>query len=977
MRFRVPAPDGARVELFGEMSDWLNPIHVDRDGHAQIALPRGVYQYKLRVTRPDGTTEWILDPDERRTRSAGGKRNNVHVVDGAPEPFLFAAAPPWIEELDRGGVRVLVGVRKGVPASSRGGESRALDAVAFSEGTTWTTVPLVFAFEEDEHRFFEAVLPASAPSLQLRIGSYETTWRRREARERPPDWWKRARLYGIFVDRFRPLVDRGDWETAPHRGAAAGGHLEGIRRSLDALSDLGIDVLYLTPVHVGASPHRYDIVDPLVVDPSLGGEEAFAALVADARARGMSVVQDVSFIHAGNGFPPWEDVRVHGRASRWASWFVWRGDSLVHYGKRKDAPLLDAHAEGVQALALESIERWARRGVRGLRLDMTAEVPLALGRRIRERFRAIVPDGVVFGEVVPQHAWRWRAERVVDAATDFAFHETITDLVCRPGASIADALATLRRTDLLRGGDVRTSSVRFVSTHDHARLASLAVAANATPRVPLAYVLLFTLPGLPMLLYGEELGLRSNDSKRLPEDVWPDRMPMPWGSQGDPELRALICALLHARRDSIALRSGTTTVLHADATSLVFRREADGDVVDVALGFEDATFELEDDERPRMSPLALIGRTNVTGQSIALGSCSAAIVRRTGVETFGRRNLHLRDRDLVEAAAVASARPSRFLFSVTEVCNLRCQHCITHAPERTRDGTARTMTRAVLDSLSADFGLADYFAFVHGGESLTAPIFFDVLDRIAGARLEEPYVVHLLTNGVLLDVRTMQRLVAAGVRSISVSLDGATATTNDAIRTGGRFDGVLANLRAVLAARDPSLRVGLSYVVLAQNVAELFRFVDLAASLGVDWVKLEEGVPATAFAKRSLVSCDAADARDAIDRAVERGRERGLVMIDHTREIPIWRCALDARARAFLEADEFANSCILHPCRMPWETACVEPNGDVRLGDFFGPILGNVTVRPLAELWNARDAQEKRRAAARARICGSGPVTCV
>jgi cyclomaltodextrinase / maltogenic alpha-amylase / neopullulanase len=967
MRFGVRAPEGSRLELFGEMSDWLNPIHVDPDGHAPVALPRGVYQYKLRITHPDGSTEWMLDPAEPRTRSSGGKRNNVHVVDGAPEPYLFAAAPPWVEELDRGGLRVLVGVRGG-----------ALDAVQFSEGVAWTTLPVAFAFEEDEHRFFEAVLPVSAPSVQLRIGTYETTWRRPEARERLPEWWKRARLYGIFVDRFRPSIDRDDWENPPRRGAAAGGHLEGIRRSLDTLSDLGVDVVYLTPVHVGASAHRYDIVDPLVVDPTLGGEEAYAALVADARARGMSIVQDVSFIHAGSGFAPWEDVRTHGRGSRYASWFVWRGDTLVHYGKRKDAPLLDATAEGVQSLALESIERWARRGVRGLRLDMTAEVPLDLGRRIRQRFRAIVPDGVVFGEVVPQHAWRWRAERVVDAATDFSFHETITDLVCKPGTSVADAISTLHRTDLLRGGDVCTRSVRFVSTHDHARLATLAVVANASDRVALAYALLFTLPGIPMLLYGEELGLRSTDPNRLPEDVWPDRMPMPWGSRGDPELRALVRTLLHARRDSAALRSGTMTVLHADASSLVFRREADGDVIDVALGFEDTTFELEDDERPHMSALARIGKTRLEGQSIALGACSAAIVRRTPVEALaGRRNLVLRDRDLVSGTPIAAARPSRFLFSVTEVCNLRCGHCITHAPERTRDGTARTMSRAVLDALAADFSVADYFAFVHGGESLTAPIFFDVLDRIQGARLEQPYVAHLLTNGVLLDVRTMNRLVAAGVRSISVSLDGATAATNDAIRSGGRFDTVLENLRAVLAARDRTLRVGLSYVVLGQNLAELGPFVELAASLGVDWVKLEEGVPATAFAKSSLVSYEAAHVRDAIDRAVALGRARGLVMVDHTREIPIWRCALDAPARAFLEADEFANSCMMHPCRTPWETACVEPNGDVRLGDFFGPILGNVTDRPLANLWNAREAQEKRVAAARARLCGTGPVTCV
>jgi MoaA/NifB/PqqE/SkfB family radical SAM enzyme len=336
---------------------------------------------------------------------------------------------------------------------------------------------------------------------------------------------------------------------------------------------------------------------------------------------------------------------------------------------------------------------------------------------------------------------------------------------------------------------------------------------------------------------------------------------------------------------------------------------------------------------------------------------------------------------MVLGSPQASARPARFFFSVTERCNLRCEHCITHAPERTKNGTARTMTSAVLDALSGDLAFADYFAFVHGGESLTAPIFFDVLDAIATARGREPWVSHLLTNGVLLDVRTAERLVNRGVSSVSVSLDGATAATNDAIRTGGRFLDVRENLRRVLAWRSREgidLRVGLSVVVLQQNLHELSALVELGADLGVDWIKLEEGVPATPFAKRSLVSCSALEIRSAIDEALDRGRARGLVMVDHTVDRPVWRCRLDEATRAFLEADEMANRCEIHPCRTPWETACIEPNGDVRARDFYGSILGNVTQTPLAELWNAAPAQQLRRDVSHSRLCGpSGPVVCI
>jgi cyclomaltodextrinase / maltogenic alpha-amylase / neopullulanase len=989
----VPSLPAERVELLGEVSDWRNGLALTREPDGAFTrtldVPIGVYQYKLLV---DGS--YTLDEPNARTRSAGGRRNNLLVVGGAPEPMLFAPAAPWVEPLDRGGVRVVVGVR-------RDGERRPEPArLSFSEdqGASWSSAPTALAFTEDEHAFFVATLPTSAQLLDVRVESasvtFEARWTRPPASERAPAWWKDAALYTIFVDRFRPAEDRREgearWEADPGKNRVAGGHLAGIRRSLDDLAALGVDALYLTPVHVGASVHRYDIVDPLRVDPALGGEEAYDALVRDARARGMRVIQDFSFAHAGVGFPAYDDVRANGRASRFAPWFVWKSDALVHYGKRTDAPLLDLENEAVQALVLDAVAYWARRGASGLRLDMTAEVPLSLGRRIRRRFREIVPDGVVLGEVVPEHAWRWRSEGVVDAATDFGFHEVLTDLTCNIHASPGAAFERLRRLDLLRGGDPHATAVRFLSTHDHPRLATKAAEAGLLARLPLAYALLATWSGVPMLLYGEELGLRSDGHAADVEDVWPDRMPMPWATgHGDGAFRATMRELMRARAGSKALRSGETTLLFADESTLVYRREADGEAVDVALNFagEAKTLELEDDVHPRMIAMACAGACLLEGSVVQLPAFGAMVARReralgrAALPARARRNLALRDREMLDGRTSLEARPSRFFFSVTERCNLRCQHCITHAPELTKSGAARTMTSAVLDALRDDLGLATYFAFVHGGESLTAPVFFDVLGAICGARGREPYVAHLLTNGLLLTPRTAERLVQQGVSSISVSLDGATAATNDRIRTGGRFDDVRRNLEEVLAWRrgvGTNLRIGLSFVVLQQNVHELQAFVDLASSLGVDWVKLEEGVPATEFARRSLVSCAAPHVRSVVEGAVRRGRERGIVVVDHTLDRAVWRCQLDAETSAFLAADEHANRCEIHPCRTPWETVCVEPNGDIRVSDFFGPIVGNVTRAPLAELWNGAAAVEARERMKLSRLCGpSGPVTCI
>jgi MoaA/NifB/PqqE/SkfB family radical SAM enzyme len=88
---------------------------------------------------------------------------------------------------------------------------------------------------------------------------------------------------------------------------------------------------------------------------------------------------------------------------------------------------------------------------------------------------------------------------------------------------------------------------------------------------------------------------------------------------------------------------------------------------------------------------------------------------------------------------------------------------------------------------------------------------------------------------------------------------------------------------------------------------------------------------------------------------------------------------MDGETRAFLEDDAFANRAELLPCRTPWETACIEPDGTVKLGDFFGPSLGRLGSegRNLEELWNRDEAREARERSVCARRCGRGPAICV
>jgi cyclomaltodextrinase len=970
-----------------------------RRGRAALNLQDGIYAYKLRASRG-----FFLNRAEPRTTVVGSFVNNVLSVQGAEEPILHAAAPPFVHHPGDGGVVLRAAVRHGASEGLR---------VVWSEGepSLVRETKMSPTVASDSHRYFQARIPASADCVSYAFlldggelavrtdGSMFTA--RGSGDDDTPAWWSDAVVYTIFVDRFRSSRDTDEWDIDPGPMNWAGGDLIGIRRSLDHLAELGINTLYLTPIHVASSCHRYDVIDPTRVDPALGGEEAFDALLGDMHARGMRLILDWSFCHAGSCFAPYRDVTAHGRASRFADWFQWTqpemlahgadaADGVAHYRGCTMAPLLNLKNADLAAYALDTAEHWISRGVDGLRIDCAAQVPMDILARLRARVRALNPEAVVVGELVPVHGWRWRAAGALDASTDFGFYRLAVDRFASPLGETVDLASRWERLLAERGPEPVHHAIRFLSTHDFPRFFSLTRAAGREKNDMLALAWLLTMPGVPMLLYGEEMGMRSDVAELEPESVWRDRAPFPWrraASTGD--WRALLRDLLRVRARSAALRSGEVESMMTDGPLWVYRRRAPRDVVDIAIhqGDQPLVIELGDDELPDVTVRFKVGNVQVQGQCVTFEGPGAVVLGRSPPKAhrlpYWRSSGPSRARD--ETFRLGSERaeyPRRLDVSLIERCNLKCAHCITLAPERTAHGSARSMTPFVVARLGAALRHAEHIGFVHGGESLTSPLFFEFMQAIRDARGDEPVMVHLLTNGMLLSRSMTEKLVRAGVRSISVSLDGASATTNDAVRSGARFAKLMQHLEDAAKARREGgfdLRLGLTTVVLPNNLDELGRVVDIAADLGLDWVKFEELVPATPWARTSLLRLDDDRARSAVRAACAHATARGITAVDHTTPMPRWVCTLDACAEsnARHRADEYVNRAALNSCRDPWELACVEPNGDVRIGAFHGAVAGNLAEESMLEVWNSEAARNERQRSRVARRCWGNEVTCL
>lgn len=175
---------------------------------------------------------------------------------------------------------------------------------------------------------------------------------------------------------------------------------------------------------------------------------------------------------------------------------------------------------------------------------------------------------------------------------------------------------------------------------------------------------------------------------------------------------------------------------------------------------------------------------------------------------------------------------SSFYVYLTEGCNCACRHCWI-VPERAASQPAALLApvvlrRAIIQALPLGLNSLKWT----GGEPTYHPAFQDFL------RLQKEFGLSAIieTNGMLLDERLATLMRECGVERPSVSLDGPSAATHDAIRgVAGAFDKTLAGIRH-LAAVD--YRPELILTLQRSNYEELDEFIALAESLGAGSVKL-------------------------------------------------------------------------------------------------------------------------------------------
>jgi cyclomaltodextrinase len=399
-----------------------------------------------------------------------------------------------------------------------------------------------------------------------------------------PSWVPDTVFYQVFPDRFRNGdPDRNPpgtvpWGSEPDRDHFQGGDLVGVIEGLGHMQRLGITGLYLNPIFTAGTNHRYDTWNYFSVDPHLGDLGILRELVAEAHHRGIRVILDGVFNHCGDGHPAFRDWREHGAASRYAGWFTgWtpQPSGTLDYqtcGRAAYLPKLNLTNRNARDHVLRAATHWIETaGIDGWRLDVPYKVAHEFWEQFRQTVRSAAPDAYLLGEV-------WRDAKpwldVFDGVTNYRQRDYLLGYCLADGLDGEDfAYETTALT--AHHGDAALWMVNLVGSHDTPRL--LTLAGGDVDRTALTMAAMFTVPGVPLVYYGDEIGL---DGGNDPEC----RRAMPWDQRDwNHRLLTTITRLASARTTSPALRRGDLRPLTTRNGLVAFQRSTAEDRVVVVL----------------------------------------------------------------------------------------------------------------------------------------------------------------------------------------------------------------------------------------------------------------------------------------------------------------------------------------------------------------------------------------------------------
>ncbi len=373
------------------------------------------------------------------------------------------------------------------------------------------------------------------------------------------------------------------------------------------LQKLGVGAVLFNPVFE-SDTHGYNTRDYKKIDVRLGTNDDFKKVCNALHKKGIKVVLDGVFNHAGRGFFGFKDVCEKKWDSPYKDWFHISfdgnsayNDGLWYEGWEGNYDLVKLNLKNPQVAdyLLESVKFWIDEfGIDGLRLDVAYCVDIDFIKRLRYETGNWKEDFFLMGEMIGGDYNRIMGDDTCHSVTNYECYKGMFSAM--NSYNLFEIIHSLLRQfgpenwTLYKGKHL----LSFADNHDVSRIASIL---SNPEHLKLIYTLMFGMPGIPTVYYGSEWGEKADKS------------------QGDPALRPAfdipkwndltdhIAALTRAQKGSKALNYGAFKSLVLTNRQCVFERETEGDRVLVAINIDENPFVAHFDARSGMATDLITG----------------------------------------------------------------------------------------------------------------------------------------------------------------------------------------------------------------------------------------------------------------------------------------------------------------------------------------------------------------------------------
>ncbi len=393
-----------------------------------------------------------------------------------------------------------------------------------------------------------------------------------------PQWVKEAVFYQIFPDRFANGDPTNDplnvqpWGVKPTIRGFQGGDLKGILQKIDYLLDLGINAIYLNPIFMSPSTHRYNTTDYFRIEPMLGDMNDFHALVETAHRTNIRVILDGVFNHCGRGFFAFNDVLENEKDSPYRDWFYIKRFPVNAYSpgeatryqawwQIKSLPKFNTDNRQVREYLLSVARYWIEQGADGWRLDVPNEIDDdSFWAEFWHVVKTANTEAYLLGEIWDVNP-RWVGDGHFDGLMNYPLRTAVFQYLT---GELTSARFGERIEELLTvyPDENRYAMLNLLSSHDTER--ALTFLGGDLNKLKLAMLFQFAYPGTPSVYYGDEIGMTGGKD--------PDcRKAFPWESgRWNTDLREWVKSLTAQRRSLPEMREGDYQRLFTQETPKAF-----------------------------------------------------------------------------------------------------------------------------------------------------------------------------------------------------------------------------------------------------------------------------------------------------------------------------------------------------------------------------------------------------------------------